>query len=234
MISALRQQIESRFPRGWSGRVLDVGCGSRPYVTLFDQRCAEYVGCDEYPVDSSIVRCPADRLVFGDGEFDLVFCSQVLEHVARPWAVVQECSRVLRPGGVALLTAPFLFPHHPSPTDFYRFTHEGLSFLATDAGLEVEEVSAQCGSIATVFLITNWYVNLFRHVLNRRWATKPLSWLCSYSVLVPLNLLGMAVDRVAYTRDHTRGNMGVANYMLIARKPLVERVRGDELPARVS
>lgn len=220
MISALRQEIQARFPRGWSGRVLDVGCGSKPYAGLFEQRCSEYVGCDEYPLDQSVVRCPADRLAFGDGEFDLVFCSQVLEHVARPWAVVAECSRVLRPGGLALFTAPFLFPHHPSPTDFYRFTHEGLSSLATDAGLEVEDVSAQCGSIATVFLLTNWYVGLVRHVLNRRRLTRPLSWLCSYSVLVPLNLAGMAADRVKYARDYTRGNMGVANYMIIARKPL--------------
>jgi SAM-dependent methyltransferase len=219
MISALRQEIEARLPLGWSGRVLDVGCGGKPYASLFEQRCSEYVGCDEYPVDSSVVRCPADRLSFADGEFDLVFCSQVLEHVARPWAVVAECSRVLRPGGVALFTAPFLFPHHASPTDFYRFTHEGLSALAMDAGLEVEDVSAQCGSIATVFLLTNWYVGLVRHVLNRRWLTRPLSWLCSYSVLVPLNLAGMAADRVKYARDYTRGNMGVANYMIIARKP---------------
>lgn len=219
MIGALRQQIEAYFPRGGNARVLDVGCGSKPYAALFEQRCTDYVGCDEYPVDASVVRCPADRLVFADGEFDAVFCSQVLEHVARPWAVVRECSRVLRPGGIAIFTAPFLFPHHPSPTDFYRFTHEGLCFLATEAGLEVEDVSAQCGSITTVILLTNWYLNLLRQVLNRRRLTKPLSWLCSYSVLVPLNLAGMAADRVAYARDHTRGNMGVANYMVIARKP---------------
>jgi len=219
MFSALTREIQARFPEGWSGRVLDVGCGSKPYAVLFEQRCSEYVGCDEYPVEPSVVRCPADRLAFSDGEFDCVFCSQVLEHVSRPWAVVKECSRVLRPGGVALLTVPFLFPHHPSPTDFYRFTHEGISFLATEAGLEIEHVSAQCGSLATVFLLTNWYVGLLRHVLDRRAVTKPLSWLCSYSLAVPLNLAGMAADCVAYARDYRRGNMGVAGYMLVARKP---------------
>jgi len=121
---------------------------------------------------------------------------------------------------VALVTVPFLFPHHPSPTDFYRFTHEGLQFLATDAGLEMEDVSAQCGSLATVFLVTNWYVGLLRQLLARKWVTRPLSWLCTYSVAVPLNLAGMALDGVAYARDYRRGNMGVANYMIIARKPL--------------
>ncbi len=219
MLRALREEIAERFPQGWSGRVLDVGCGAKPYAALFNGRCSEYVGCDEYPADPSVVRCPADHLAFADGEFDLVFCSQVLEHVARPWAVVGECSRVLRPGGVALFTAPFLFPHHPSPTDFYRFTHEGLSSLAQQAGLEVEEVSAQCGSIATVFLLTNWYVGLLRHVLQRRRLTRPLSWICGFSVSAPLNLVGMVADQVRYARDYTRGNMGVANYMLIARKP---------------
>jgi len=218
MIAALTQEIQTRFPEGWGGRVLDVGCGGKPYASLFERRCSEYVGCDEYPQEPSTVRCSADRLAFADGEFDCVFCSQVLEHVARPWDVVKECSRVLRPGGVAMLTVPFLFPHHPSPTDYYRFTHEGLSFLVTDAGLEVEGLSAQCGSIATVFLLTNWYVGLLRHVLARRWVTRPLSWLCSYSVAVPLNLAGMIADSVPYTRDYRRGNMGVACYMIIARK----------------
>lgn len=220
MLRALRQKLEECLPHGGTGRVLDVGCGAKPYASLFEHRCSEYVGCDEYPAEPSVVRCPADALAFADAEFDVVFCSQVLEHVARPWSVVRECSRVLRPGGLALFTAPFLFPHHPSPTDYYRFTHEGLSLLASDAGLDVEDVSAQCGSIATVFLLTNWYVGLLRHVLNRRWVTRPFSWLCSYSVLVPLNLAGMAADRVKYARDYTRSNMGVANYMIIARKPL--------------
>lgn len=220
MLGALKIEIERRFPEGWTGRILDVGCGSRPYASLFEGRCVEYVGCDEYPVEPNIVKCPADQLAFADGEFDCVFCSQVLEHVARPWAVMSECSRVLRPGGIAVVTVPFLFPHHPSPTDYYRFTHEGLSFLATQAGLVVEDVSAQCGSLATLFLLSNWYVGLVGHVLARRWVTKPLSWFCNYSVLVPLNLAGMVADTVAYARDYRRTNMGVANYMMIARKPL--------------
>jgi hypothetical protein len=45
--------------------------------------------------------------------------------------------------------------------------------------------------------------------------------LCSYSVVAPLNLVGVLADTVAYARDFRRSNMGVANYMMIARKPRV-------------
>src|SRR5438132_1647657 len=79
-------------------------------------------------------------------------------------ALVHECARVLKKGGLLLLTAPFMFPHHSSPHDFFRYTHEGLAALTGDAGFEVERISAQCSSLSTIMLLLNCYL------------TRPLNW----------------------------------------------------------
>ncbi|MBZ0308030.1 MAG: class I SAM-dependent methyltransferase [Anaerolineae bacterium] len=72
---------------------------------------------------------------------DAVICNAVIEHVQQPWVLAQEIYRILRPGGVAYLYAPFLYPYHAENTsrdehvggyDFYRFTADGLRYLFRD------------------------------------------------------------------------------------------------------
>ena len=69
----------------------------------------------------------ATRLALGDDRFDIVFCTQVIEHVPDPAALVAETHRVLRPGGWLVLTGPFWWPHHEEPHDFHRFTRYGFA-----------------------------------------------------------------------------------------------------------
>lgn len=68
------------------------------------------------------------------GRFSGVLCSEVLEHVARPWVGLPELRRVLRPGGLVVLTTLFAFPEHGYPDDFYRYSRSGLQLLLEDAG----------------------------------------------------------------------------------------------------
>lgn len=219
LLKAVNQQIKKRFPEGWRGRILDVGCGSMPYRKLFKGHYAEYIGCDEFPCDESVVPCSADHLVFPDHEYDSVVCFQVLEHVPRPWAVVTEASRVLKSGGFLLATVPFIFPHHPSPTDYYRYTHEGISQLATEAGLEIEEITVQCRSLTTMCLLINWYNGMVAAKLGKKRLTRPLGYLFLICTVVPINMLGWVLELLPLGRDHNTSNMGFANYLLIARKP---------------
>jgi SAM-dependent methyltransferase len=67
-----------------------------------------------------------------DGAYDIVVLDQVLEHVKDPRRAMQEVRRVLRPGGLCILATPFLIKIHGSPSDYWRFTREGLSLLLTD------------------------------------------------------------------------------------------------------
>ena len=68
------------------------------------------------------------------GMFSGVVCSEVLEHVARPWRALPELLRVMRPGALAVFTVPSCFPLHAFPDDFYRFSESGLRVLLEDAG----------------------------------------------------------------------------------------------------
>lgn len=79
---------------------------------------------------------------WGD-RFTGVLCSEVLEHVKRPWVALPELSRVLRPGGWIVVTTLTAFPIHGFPDDYYRYTESGLRLLLEDAGfVDVETASA--------------------------------------------------------------------------------------------
>lgn len=64
-----------------------------------------------------------------DGRFDLIFCTEVLEHVAEPFAAVRELYRMLKPGGNLVVTTPFNFRIHGPLPDCWRFTVHGLRLL---------------------------------------------------------------------------------------------------------
>ena len=117
---------------GTGYRVLDVGCGPKPYYPFFAERASEYVGVD---VDDD-TRAPSssaavEALPVGDGEFDLVLCTQVLEHCDDPAQAVRELRRVTAPGGRVLASTHGAQWYHPAPVDYWRWTHEGLRRLFT-------------------------------------------------------------------------------------------------------
>jgi len=91
-----------------------------------------------------------------DGSFDLVLCTQVIEHCMNPWKAVREIHRILRPGGYLVLSAPHVWFFHPHPTDHWRFTQEGMAHLCREAGLEPVTLLAQGGSVLTLCQVLNF------------------------------------------------------------------------------
>lgn len=73
------------------------------------------------------------------GRFTGVLCSEVLEHIARPWIALPEIQRVLQPGGWLIITTLFAFPEHSYPDDYYRYSRNGLRLLLQDAGFNAIE-----------------------------------------------------------------------------------------------
>lgn len=134
LADALRSEIERLLCARRDLRVLDVGCGVKPYYPLFESRAAEYVGIDAVPGPCSDVVGTVERLPFEDGRFDVVLCTQVLEHVEDPQRAAGEIARVLARDGVALVSTHGVFLYHPDPVDLWRWTHAGLARLFRTTG----------------------------------------------------------------------------------------------------
>jgi SAM-dependent methyltransferase len=67
--------------------------------------------------------------VIADESFDIVYSSDVLEHINRPWRAAEEIARILRPGGIAVIWTLWAWRNHPCPIDYWRFSPECLEFL---------------------------------------------------------------------------------------------------------
>jgi SAM-dependent methyltransferase len=123
------------------GTVLDVGCGSQPYLS-FLTTATRVTGLE---LDSELNRTSKNADVFYDGRtfpfpdasFGGVLCNQVLEHVADPLAFLAEIARVLEPGGTLVLSVPFVWPEHEQPWDNQRFTSFGLASAIQSSGLRI-------------------------------------------------------------------------------------------------
>jgi SAM-dependent methyltransferase len=158
ILDELSAFLEKTWATDRSGAVLDLGAGTKPYAPLYEDYFARCVSVDvpHSPHDTSgvDVMSPADALPFPDASFDCVICTEVLEHCPDPRAVMTEVARVLRPGGRAFITTPFLLPLHEMPYDFYRYTPSGLRYLSKEAGLVVRRLVPR-GSYVSVFLGLN-------------------------------------------------------------------------------
>lgn len=142
-----------RLPAG--SRVLDVGAGSCPYRLLFAH--CEYRAQDFTALEGEQLRhggygqidyvCDATAIPVADGSFDAILCTEMLEHVPDPVAVISECARLLRPGGRLILTAPLGSGIHQEPHHYYGgFTPYWYQRFLAQAGLQDIQVEANDGA----------------------------------------------------------------------------------------
>ena len=130
-------------------RVLDVGrSGSPDYQKYFPNR----VVVDVNPGPGITITASVYDLPFKDGEFDLVLCIAVLEHLEDPIKAAHEMRRVLKSGGRIIISVPFMFPIHDAPNDYWRFTKFGLRKLFSE-GWIIETVVAESNTQETLAVI---------------------------------------------------------------------------------
>lgn len=116
-------------------RILYAGSGPRRLP-------GDALNVDVLPFPGVDVVADLRYLPFADDTFDAVTCEQVLEHVASPHRAVAELRRVTRPGGFIHVAVPFVFPWHPSPFDYTRWTLDGLQDLFPDCAVVEKGVMA--------------------------------------------------------------------------------------------
>jgi SAM-dependent methyltransferase len=166
-------------------RVLDVGCGDRPYRELFP----DAVGFDVPGNPHADLHGSIDAIPVEDESVDVALCLQVIEHVPDPAAAVRELHRVVRPGGRVLLTTHGIYPFHPNPDDLWRWTHQGLERLfLTNGEWASVTVWPGAGTVSTVGMLVAHVIDLGLKRAHARQLAVPL--------IVALNAAGESLDRL--------------------------------------
>lgn len=223
---SLNRELRRLLP-GLGGQVLDLGCGLQPYRSLLSQ-AQGYTGADveQRPgVDVQLV--PGQPLPFADASFDAILCTQVLEHVADLDPVLAEMRRVLRPGGVLVVSVPFIYQVHGAPHDYRRLTEYGLAAALQGYSLETLSRHGGAGSALGILLLN--FVECRMGLGSLLWSMKALClplWIL-FSLVV--NMAALALDRLDTTM------MFYHNLLVVARRePDGSRANGQGATAPAS
>ncbi len=162
------------------GRTLDVGAQAGPYAAHFPHR----VALDIRRGPGVQVVGDAQVLGIADQAFDVVLCTEVLEHLPEPQKAIDELFRVLKPGGVLLLTTRFLFPIHDAPHDYFRYTKYGLRYLLRR--FEIVELQEETDAVGTLAVLLQ---RLGMQAETLRWTPLRALWLLAAQAVRPFSFL---------------------------------------------
>jgi SAM-dependent methyltransferase len=188
-------------------RILDVGCGVKPYYPFFAGVASAYVGVDVVENPAAELLGSVEALPVDDGSFDVVVCTQVLEHSDDPAQAVRELRRVTAPGGRVLASTHGVQVYHPSPVDYWRWTHEGLRRLFEQNGnwsrLDVEPAAGTASALA---MLLGTYVEI---ACRRTVLARPPVW--------ALNRLGASLDARSSQLSRPVPGSLIPNFHVVAR-----------------
>ena len=192
-----------------TGRLIDSGCGTKVYRNLLAPYVDEHVGLDHEKTfhDKSNIDIfgSAYKIPVADESFDSALCTAVLEHLEEPEQALRECHRILKPGGMAIYSVPFIWHLHEEPRDFYRYSKYGLEYLFEKVGFEILNIQALSGFWVTFGQL--FVYNLYR--LNRG----PLRW---FRII---DAIGLLIQGLAYVLDRIdKSEQWTWMYMVVARK----------------
>lgn len=177
-----------------SGKLLDIGCGSKPYQSLF--HVEEYLGLD---IESENSRKRGIADYFYDGNtfpvesesFNSALCNQVLEHVFNPDAFLSEIHRILKPEGKLLLTVPFVWDEHEQPFDYARYSSFGLKALLEKNGFRIIQHEKIGADASILFQLINAYL----YKVSVGWQ-KYIRFIFTVVVMGLINLFGIFAAKI--------------------------------------
>ena len=162
-------------PKFVKGSLLDLGCGNVPLYKFYKDK-VQNITCVDWAsslhnLEHLDISCDLNQnLPIASDSFDIVICSDVLEHIKDPFNLFKEINRVLKPGGYLLLNYPFIYGIHEDPHDYLRYTEYFIRDLTKTFELEVVE----CFRFGNLIDILEHVVV---RILDRIRFTKPISFL---------------------------------------------------------
>lgn len=202
-----------------TGNLMDIGCGIKPYESIFQPYVKDYKGVD-YPItmDGNYGNfTKADyhedccNTSLRSESYDTILCTQVLEHVQEPDKLIFEANRLLKTGGYAIFTIPFVWEIHAEPYDFFRFTKFGIQALFSKEKFEIISIEPCEGPLATIgqLKITNIYSRKINNIFLKL-IVKLIN-----KIRIPLvNIFCLTFDKNYDTND----NKLCLNYVVVAKK----------------
>lgn len=182
-------------------RILDIGCGAKPYAHLF-QNAQSYIGVDtnlsghDHSKEEIDVFYDGKTLPFTDRSFNSVVSFQVLEHVENESLFFKEIDRVLLPAGLLMLSVPFCWSEHEQPYDFRRISSFGAEKLLAANNFDVVEIIKTTNHLQTIIQLLNTYLSMR---LKTKWAILNIIMITVYSPI--LNLMGAIFGRISKNKD---------------------------------
>jgi SAM-dependent methyltransferase len=146
--------------------LVDFGCGNMPYRPLFESHVQKYIGVDILGNElADAVLGSTGSLPVENESVDVVLSSQVLEHVPDPPGYLKEAHRALKSEGTLVLSTHGVWRYHPDPTDYWRWTSDGLRRLLAQSAFEVLRFKGVMGPEATALQL--WQDAVLRRVPKR-------------------------------------------------------------------
>ena len=185
------------------GIVVDLGCGDKWFEALFAPHSSRYIGVDRLAVAAADVVADITTLPLATDSIDTIICFSVLDDIPETTMFLDEIYRVLRPGGVLLLSVNQAWRTHDPPDDYYRWTKFGLKYVLEKSHFTVLEINPVGGLWAFVSTrIVFWlYENVGRFRLLSPFTT----------ILGTMGLmLGLMMDKLNFIPEDTCKNLAVA------------------------
>ena len=206
--AALYADTKPLIARYTRGRTLDIGAGKLAWRSLLKKHSDVYTSSDltREHAEVDVLFDATKPFPFADKTFDTLFCHSVLEHCREPWNVLPEMWRILDPGGIAIVSVPFVFYLHGQPHDYYRFSRYGLAYLAQRANFEVVEIVTNGGFLQLLMNIPSMALSTMLSMLGLR------------RMIPPVTRFFLAVDKLLGARLE-RGGLFAINHLAVLRKP---------------
>jgi SAM-dependent methyltransferase len=186
------------------GNLLDVGCGKKPYYSIFVDKVDSYTGIDKKKAD--VIGSALD-LPFSSNKFDTVLSTQVLEHVKDPQIMINELYRVLTKNGYAIVTAPLFWCLHEEPEDYFRFTKYSLFMLFKKAGFKKVLIRERGNWVITIGQLTSTFLE---STMNRGLVKYPKK-----IIQILLQLICLHVSKINIIHKNRTAPLG---YLILAQK----------------